>query len=118
MKANLFLLALALTAGGCGKGPGKATSQTTNQNATGGNPLTAPVDYLGAVGKAKKSVSARIDTLSLSQAIQMFHAQEDRYPKDLNELVTERYLPAIPKAPAGTRLLYNPETGQVKYVRQ
>ncbi|GIT06190.1 MAG: hypothetical protein CM1200mP29_16010 [Verrucomicrobiota bacterium] len=38
---------------------------------------------------------------------------EDRYPKTLNELVSEGYFPRPPKPPRGMRYIYNPKTGQV-----
>jgi len=79
--------------------------------------LTAPVDYLEAAGKALKAAERTVDVASLNRAIQLFQAQEDRYPKELNELVSLRYLPSLPKPPAGSRLLYDPIKGEVRIVR-
>jgi hypothetical protein len=111
-------LVLLITAVGCGKSEPSAPTTTTNAAAApGNNPLTAPVDYLGAVSKAKKVSEATIDTVSLNQAVQLFNAQEGRYPKDLNELVTEQYLPRIPEAPYGTKLTYDPAKGEVRVVK-
>src|SRR4051812_7706564 len=81
---------------GCGK---KEAAKPDLNNNSSGNPLTAPVDYLGAVNKAKKVAEKQIDTSSLKQSIQFFHANEDRFPTDLNELVTKHYLGALPKPP-------------------
>ena len=39
--------------------------------------LTAPVDYLGAVGQAKKHSEKVIDTAALNQTIMLFNAQAD-----------------------------------------
>jgi hypothetical protein len=122
MKANPFLiLAIAFGFTACGgKEPtpsAKPANQQTNPTATG-NPLTAPVDYLGAVGKAKRVAEKTVDTASLNRTIQLFYAQEDRYPKDLNELVANRYLPSLPTAPYGTKIIYNPEKGEVRIVKQ
>ena len=115
------LAALAVGLAGCGQKsepPSQPTSPTATTNAsTVGNPVTAPVDYLGAVGKAKKVSEATIDTVSLNQAVQLFNAQEGRYPKDLNELVTEQYLPRIPDAPYGMKLSYDPVKGEVRVVK-
>ena len=78
--------------------------------------LTAPVDYLGAVAKAKKSAEKTVETVSLNQAIQQFSAAEGRYPKDLNELVTEKYLPKLPDPPYGMKIVYDAAKGEVKVV--
>ena len=116
MKTFPLVLALASGLGlsGCSK---KETAQvkTTNESASG-NPLTAPVDYLGAVAKAKKFSEKTVDTASINQAVQLFYAQEDRFPKDLNELVAKHYIGALPQAPAGQRWAYNPQTGELKAV--
>jgi hypothetical protein len=106
MKRVLAVLSLCgLALAGCGKSaePGE-------------NPLTAPVDYLGAAAKAKQSSERVIDTVSLNQAVQLFHASEGRYPHDLRELVTQRYLPRIPDAPHGMKIVYDAGTGQVRIV--
>jgi hypothetical protein len=104
---------MALTWVGCGKKEGTEAKST---NTAGGNPLTAPVDYLGAAAKAKQSAEKTIDTIALNQAISLFHASEGRYPRDLNELVTEKYLPRLPEAPYGTKIEYDATRGQVKIV--
>ncbi|MBI4662862.1 MAG: hypothetical protein HY735_28945 [Verrucomicrobia bacterium] len=112
-------LALALGLSGCGKKEGATTTaKSTNQTNASGNPLTAPVDYLGAVGQAKKLAVKTVDLATLNQAIQLFRTGEDRFPKDLNELVSEGYLPRLPAPPPGTRLEYNPVRGQVRVVKQ
>ena len=98
--------------------PRKSTADATNENYSSGNPVTAPVDYLGAVVRAKKSAEKTIDTVNLNQAIQQFSVGEGRYPKDLNELVTEKYLPRLPDAPYGMKFVYEAKTGQVKVVQK
>jgi hypothetical protein len=101
---------------GCGRQDSAKTTKPTN--APGENPLTAPVDYLGAAAKAKTASERTIDTVSINQAIQLFNASEGRYPKDLNELVTEKYLPQIPPPPHGMKIVYDAARGQVKIVPQ
>ena len=59
-----------------------------------------------------------MDTTSLNQAIQMFNVDKGRYPKDLNELVAEKYVPKLPAAPIGTKLEYDATAGKVKVVKQ
>ena len=114
---HLFLVA-GLCFLGCGKKDAAPPVPSTNSSTSGGNPLTAPVDYLGAVNQARKSAIKTIDTVSLTRQIELFHEQEDRFPKDLNELVTQHYLNSLPKAPYGMKLEYNPATGQVRVVKE
>lgn len=104
---------VSLAWAGCGKGGDTASKST---NAVGSNPLTAPTDYLGAAAKAKQSSEKTIDTISINQAIGLFHASEGRFPKDLNELVAEKYLPKLPEAPYGTKIVYDADRGQVQIV--
>lgn len=120
MKTTCFLLVLlAACFAGCGKKETAAPpKKETNATAESGNPLTAPVDYLGAMGQAKKLAEKTVDTASINRAIQMFQVQEERFPKDLNELVTKQYLPRLPEPPYGMKFDYNPQTGQIKVVRQ
>jgi hypothetical protein len=101
----------------CGKKDSGAAAVPTNAPPAAAVPLTAPVDYLGAVGQAKKHSEGVIDRASLQKTIDLFNAQEDRFPKDLNELVTMKYLPAIPPAPYGMKIQYDAASGQVKIVK-
>jgi hypothetical protein len=103
-----LVLSAALTA--CSKKNAKSTE--------GGNPLNAPSDYLGAVNQAKKVAVKTVDLAALRNAIALFHGQEDRYPKDLNELVQGRYIQQVPQPPAGMRLVYNPANGEVRMAQQ
>jgi ABC-type glycerol-3-phosphate transport system substrate-binding protein len=129
MKTFSFLL-LSLAAGflltGCGSSDSSKSAQTTNAtntttNATPnyntGNPLTAPVDYLGAVGQAKQYSVKQIDLAYLHEAIQQFNAAEGRYPKDLNELMPN-YVGKIPQAPYGSKIVYDASSGTVRVVKQ
>jgi hypothetical protein len=117
MKAILFLTAAtSLLLAGCGE-KSNPSAPTTNA-ATGGNPLTAPVDYLDAAAKAKQSAVKTVDVTSLNKAIEMFNVDNGRFPKDLDELVAEKYMPKIPAAPYGTRLEYDATAGKVKVVKQ
>lgn len=115
MKATLcVLLAVAAVGSGCGGKSRETTPSATNT--AGGNPITAPVDYVGAVGQAQKQAAKVVDLVQVQQAIRQFHAAEDRYPRTLDELVREGYLPALPRLPAGLKFEYNPVTGQVRAV--
>ena len=106
----LILLGFSLSATltGCGD---KSKPPATE---TSGGVLTAPVDHLGAMARAEQSAVKTVDTASLSAAIRMFEADQGRLPKDLNELVEKKFLPKIPETPFGTKLDYNPATGEIK----
>jgi hypothetical protein len=116
MRAFLLLTLVAgLLSVGCKKEePVKKPTASSEQS---GNPLTAPVDYLGAVGKAQKAATKTISTVGLQQAIQMFYTQEGRFPKELKEL-TPGYLGQIPSPPTGMKYDYDPKTGSLKIVSQ
>jgi len=116
MKAS-FLGALCLLLVGCGEKSDKTVS-ATNGAAGGTSPLNAPADYLGAMGKAKQNAVKTADTAQLNQAVQMFNTEHGRNPKDLNELVEEKYIPRIPDAPFGMKLQYDPASGRVSVVKQ
>lgn len=116
---GLGILILGLAAG-CGDSQSKsAKKEAAPAPATpggAGNPLTAPVDYLGAVGAAQRQAATTVDLTSLRQAVQAFQAGEERLPKNLQELVSERYLPRLPSAPRGMQWAYQPGSGQVRAV--
>ena len=110
-----FFLAAGLLLTGCKKDQPGSTGQTNA--ASSGNPLTAPVDYLGAAAKAKQSASKTLLGAGFDQAISLFYTETGRFPKDLKEL-TPQYLPSIPSPPAGMKYDYDPKTGVVKVVPQ
>jgi hypothetical protein len=116
----LFLLVLAMWVGGCGNKSNAPANPATNAStsSSSGNPLTAPVDYLGAVGKAQQNAIKTVDVASLNQAIQLFNVDHGRNPKDLNELVQEKFIPQLPAAPYGMKLDYDPTSGKVSVVKQ
>jgi hypothetical protein len=112
---------LALTASllliGCG-GSSDKPPQPTNGAAAGSSPLSAPADYVGALGKAQQTAVKTVDTASLNQAIQLFNVEHGRNPKDLNELVEGKFISKIPAAPYGMKLEYDAAAGKVKVVKQ
>jgi len=104
-----------LLSAGCRKESSSTAKSTNTSSTSSGNPITAPVDYLGTVVRAKQSAEKTVSTLGIDQAIKMFAGQEGRYPKTLNELVPE-FLPSLPQPPAGMQYSYDPTTGVVKVV--
>lgn len=108
-------MAVAL-GGGCGKKPSAKPPEDPLANS--GNPLLAPVDYLGAQARGKRTAIKTVGFVEIQSAIQQFHAMEDRYPKDLNELVSQGFLVTTPAAPPGVAWSYNPQTGEIRAVKQ
>jgi hypothetical protein len=122
MKTTFCLLALAgLSLVGCSKEnppTPSAPAATTNKSAAFENPLNAPADYGKALVNAQKNATKTVDLASLTKAIDMFQVDKGRFPKDLQELVAGKYIGQIPPAPAGMRIVYDPNTGTVKAVNQ
>jgi hypothetical protein len=128
MKTSVLILAaaVALTLAGCGSKSSTAPAQGTNTPSAGtnaepnyntGNPVTAVPDYLGAVAQAERHAEKVIDVAYINQDIQLFHASEGRYPKDLQELIPD-YLAKMPPVPYGYKLDYDTNTYTVKVVKK
>lgn len=116
MKSIAFVsLAALLIATGCKPSGDSSSSTSTNSS---GSVLQAPADYVGALGAAQQNAGKTVDIASLNQAVQMFQVDKGRFPKDLNELVQEKYIGKVPAAPYGMKIDYDPSTGQVKVVKQ
>jgi hypothetical protein len=119
MKSPLFVcLATGLLLSGCEKKSDSPPPASSNTASTGTSPLNAPAGYLGAVAKAQQTAVKTIDTTSVDKAIQMFAVENGRNPKDLNELVEQKFLPKLPETPYGTKLVYDAGSGTVKVVNQ
>lgn len=73
--------------------------------------------YARNLASAQTVAGKTIDEAALNRAVQQFGAMEGRLPKSLEELVSEKYLPEIPKAPLGHRIDYDPNSGKVTVVR-
>jgi TolA-binding protein len=116
MKAHLLGLGAAALLLGCGETAPPPAKKGETQSNSGGNPLTAPVDYLGAAAKAKQTGVKVADLASVRQAIQVFQQEEDRLPKDLGELTAKQYLPALPAPPYKMKYQYNAANGEVTLV--
>jgi hypothetical protein len=118
MKTPLFAgLAAALLLSGCNE-KSEAPVASTNAASTATSPQNAPGGYLGAVMKGQQSAVTTIDTTSLDKAIQLFSVENGRNPKDLNELVYQKFIPKLPETPYGTKLEYDSRSGTVKVVKQ
>ena len=112
-KAFTFLFAVACLCffSGC-----KDKSVPNASDTSSGNPLSAPADYVGALGKAKKSMEKTLSTVGIDKALQTFYTEQGRFPTNLNELVANRTLSSIPNPPFGMKYDYNSKTGTFKVV--
>ena len=110
-------MAAGLVAGGCG-GKSDKSATATNANASGSSSLDAPADYLRGLNKAEVSAVKTVDTSRLTQAVQLFNVEKGRNPKDLDELVKEKFLPQLPPVPYGMKLVYDPDSGKVSVEKQ
>jgi hypothetical protein len=118
-KPFCALLAAASLLVGCGQQPDKPAGSAAGTNAsTGGSVATAPADYLRGLADGKHSADKTVDTAALNKAIQLFNVDKGRNPKDLNELVKEKFIPSIPTPPYGTTLKYDADAGTVTIVQQ
>jgi hypothetical protein len=113
---SFFAATVAVVLVSCSKEPAPST-QSTNTATTGSTP-DAPGGYLGGLAKGHQNAVKTVDTTALNQAIQLFQVDKGRFPKDLNELVTEKFIPKIPDAPAGMKIVYDANAGTVKVVKQ
>jgi hypothetical protein len=116
VKSAVGFLASVLLLAGCGDKSG--SSQGGTNSASSGNPLDAPGDYLKSAVKAQRDATMQLDTNSLDKAISLFNVDKGRNPKDLNELVAERYIPKVPDPPYGTKIVYDADSGRVSIVKQ
>ncbi|MBL9172486.1 MAG: hypothetical protein JNL10_03030 [Verrucomicrobiales bacterium] len=110
-KPWMAAFAAALFLVGCGR-------KEVRKPEGAGNPATAPLDYLAAQGRAKQVAIKVTSTAEITSAIQKFQAMEDRFPKDLNELVQQHYLQSVPQAPRGQKFAYNAQDGSVRVVAE
>src|ERR1700733_11161304 len=105
---GLMLVATALVVGGCGKEqnspPATAAPAATPDAATGG--------YLGTLARSQQVAVKTFDVTSLNQEVELFNVQEGRNPKDLDELVTKKYLGELPTPPVGMKLVYDEAQGK------
>lgn len=118
MKSIALVPLIALVAAAGCKPSGGSQADSSSSNGSSGSVLQAPADYVGALGKAKQNAGKTVDVASLNQEIQLFQVDKGRFPKDLDELVQEKYIKKVPDAPYGMKIDYDATTGTVKVVNQ
>ena len=112
MKTTHCVFILGLLGSACGDG----AKPDINDNSSG-NPVTAPVDYLGAVNKGRKKALGEVGLMQVNSALNQYQASNSRPAKSLKELMAEGYLNALPELPTGMKWHYNTETGKASIVR-
>ncbi len=116
---GLIVVAAALVLNGCGKEQTSPPPSTPAPAAAPApTPPTADNGYLGTLMKGQQKAVKTIDVTSLNVEVQLFNVQEGRLPKDLNELVTQHYVPQLPPVPAGMKLVYDAAQGKVSVAPQ
>ena len=117
MRLALLLLGVVALSG-CGDKSSAPAAGGTNSSGTNASVLTAPVDYLRAVGDSKQKAQGTLDTTSIDKAAELFNVDKGRYPNSIDEMVKEKYLPTTPSAPYGTKLQYDSKSGKSSVVRE
>lgn len=64
------------------------------------------------LSRAERS-AAKSDLMAMRTQMQLFKFKEDRWPKNLQELVDKGLLQQVPEAPGGRTWIYDAETGEV-----
>ena len=118
MKAPLYILFLAVICLSACEKKSDTPTPATNAASSASSPLNAPGDYLKGLGNAQQAAVKVVDTTSVDKAIQLFAVENGRNPKDLNELVEQKFLSKIPETPFGTKLVYDSASGTVKIVKE
>ena len=108
-KAATFLFAAACLCffTGCSKEE-KASDKTSSGNAV--------ADYVNTLGAQQQSAQKTLGAVGLDQSIKNFQIQENRLPKDLEELVSKGVISQLPPPPRGMKFDYDPKSGIVKVV--
>lgn len=121
----LLTVSIILGSAGCiekrepaASGAASSASQPSSIPAAEESPPSGKIvqDYAKNFSTAPSRAATVIDLSSIQRAINQFQGMEGRYPKSLEELVDQRYLPQLPPVPHDKKLSYDPATGTVSMV--
>jgi len=121
---GLFLTFLAvLTLASCGRNAGPSSTQNDGSHATEAARTSAKnkpgtPGYIPPAESQVFVVNGQIDLVALTAALRDYCRWKMRVPKDLNELVTSRYLTNLPAPPAGQKYSIDPTYLEVTLVNQ
>ena len=79
-------------------------------------PPREPVGYIRGTLDKKGEAQISVGLVQIRQAIEFFTFSKERFPEDLEELITKGYLEKIPDLPYRKKFLYHPSTGEVSVV--
>ena len=115
-----FLLAcavLAVTVTACRKKPAPTAAESTEPPPPSPG-LTIPAGPAGTPATAAPGSPEHANLELLTFATQQVYAANKRMPADLQELAAAKLIPKVPVAPVGMRFLIEPQTKQVRLVKQ
>ena len=120
MKFNVLLACavLALTVSACRRKPAPTPASELTEPPPPSPGLTIPAGPAGTPATAAPGSPEHANLELLTFATQQFHAMNKRMPADLQELAAAKLIPKVPVAPAGMRFLIEPQTKQVRLVKQ
>lgn len=120
MKLSVLLVCtvLALTASACRRKPTPTTAAESTEPPAPSPGLTIPAGPAGTPATAAPGSPEHANLELLTFATQQFYAANKRMPADLQELAAAKLIPKVPVAPVGMRFLIEPQTKQVRLVKQ
>ena len=121
--AGRMVVLAALVSSGCGRKAAPPTAQGDGDHATTATSVVAmnqpgTPGYIPPAESQVFVVNGQIDLAALTTALRDYCKWKMRVPKDLNELVTSRYLTNLPAPPAGQKYAIDPTYLEVKLVNQ
>jgi hypothetical protein len=105
----LFLLLAGLAFSGCGQKAAESGGDTNKPGTPGYIPPAKVQEFV---------VNGQIDLPALTAALREYCHWKMRVPKDMNELVTSRYLTNLPAPPPGQKYAIHPTKLEVTLVNQ
>ena len=104
MSTRAFLAGCLLVLAGCGKPAAPPPSPTVAGPLAPATPTEAPLAPASPSGSAVADEAQLAATLSeLTQAVRKYGVEQQRVPKNLEEVAAAGYLTQLPAAPAGKK---------------
>lgn len=110
------LLAVAVSA--CRKKPAPAFSAEPTEPPPLSKGVSIPSGPAGTPASVAPGSPEHANLEMLTFAVQQFYGTNKRMPADLQELAAAKLIPKVPMAPAGMKFLIEPQTKQVRLVKQ
>ncbi len=117
-KALLACVVLAVAVSACRKRPTPSATPESTEPPPLSAGVTIPPGPAGTAASVAPGSPEHANVELLTFAVQQFYAANKRMPADLQELAAAKLIPKVPLAPAGMRFLIEPQTKQVRLVKQ